>query len=546
MSTQSTGLFARLAQGSLVKQILVGLVLGILLAMVSKPAAEATGLLGTLFVGALKAVAPVLVLMLVMASIANHQHGQKTNIRPILFLYLLGTFSAALTAVVFSFLFPSTLHLTSAAGDITPPSGIVEVLRGLLMSMVSNPITALMSGNYIGILVWAIGAISALLGVLYALAEQDIKRLLAWSTVENVGIILLAVGVAMVGLSLHDPLLTVVGLLGALFHLLNHALFKGLLFLGAGAIISRLHTHDMEKMGALAKRMPWTAAACLIGCLAISAIPPLNGFISEWYTWQSLFSLSRVEAVALQLAGPIAMVMLAVTGGLAVMCFVKMYGITFCGAPRSTHAEEAQEVPNTMIVAMLLLAALCVLIALSASWLAPKIMHIAHAFTNTPPVTVASGIALVPGTFHTRVTPSLLLLLLLAMPLLPGLYWLWCRSRRAAFRRTGDAWACGYGWENAMAPSGNGVMQPLRVVFSALFRLRQQLDPTLRLNKGLAHVTARAQSTEPFWDERVIRPIVSATQRLAKEIQHLQSGDFRLYCLYVVAALVVLLIAIAV
>lgn len=278
-----------------------------------------------------------------------------------------------------------------------------------------------------GILVMAIGAISALLGVLYALAEQDIKRLLAWSTVENVGIILLAV-----------------------------------------------------------------------------------------------------------------------TGGLAVMCFVKMYGITFCGAPRSTHAEEAQEVPNTMIVAMLLLAALCVLIALSASWLAPKIMHIAHAFTDTPPVTVASGIALVPGTFHTRVTPSLLLLLLLAMPLLPGLYWLWCRSRRAAFRRTGDAWACGYGWENAMAPSGNGVMQPLRVVFSALFRLRQQLDPTLRLNKGLAHVTARAQSTEPFWDERVIRPIVSATQRLAKEIQHLQSGDFRLYCLYVVAALVVLLIAIAV
>lgn len=259
-----------------------------------------------------------------------------------------------------------------------------------------------------GILVMAIGAISALLGVLYALAEQDIKRLLAWSTVENVGIILLAVGVAMVGLSLHDPLLTVVGLLGALFHLLNHALFKGLLFLGAGAIISRLHTHDMEKMGALAKRMPWTAAACLIGCLAISALPPLNGFISEWYTWQSLFSLSRVEAVALQLAGPIAMVMLAVTGGLAVMCFVKMYGITFCGAPRSTHAEEAQEVPNTMIVAMLLLAALCVLIALSASWLAPKIMHIAHAFTDTPPVTVASGIALVPGTFHTRVTPSLL------------------------------------------------------------------------------------------------------------------------------------------
>ncbi|WP_163461674.1 serine/threonine transporter SstT [Klebsiella michiganensis] len=155
-SPRST-LLRRLAQGSLVKQILIGLVLGVLLATVSKPAAVAVGLLGTLFVGALKAVAPVLVLMLVMASIANHQQGQKTSIRPILFLYLLGTFAAALTAVLFSFLFPSTLHLNAAAESITPPTGIVEVLRGLLMSMVSNPIDALLNANYIGILVWAVG-----------------------------------------------------------------------------------------------------------------------------------------------------------------------------------------------------------------------------------------------------------------------------------------------------------------------------------------------------------------------------------------------------
>ena len=153
----SPGFLRFITSGSLVKQILVGLILGILLAVVSKPAAIAAGLLGTLFVGALKAVAPVLVLMLVMASIANHQQGQKTNIRPILFLYLLGTFAAALTAVLFSFLFPSTLHLSAAAEDIAPPSDIVEVLRGLLMSMVANPITALMNANYIGILVWAVG-----------------------------------------------------------------------------------------------------------------------------------------------------------------------------------------------------------------------------------------------------------------------------------------------------------------------------------------------------------------------------------------------------
>jgi serine/threonine transporter len=159
MATQSprSTLLRRLVQGSLVKQILIGLILGVLLATLSKPAAVAVGLLGTLFVGALKAVAPVLVLMLVMASIASHQQGQKTSIRPILFLYLLGTFAAALTAVLFSFLFPSTLHLNAAAESITPPSGIVEVLRGLLMSMVSNPIDALLKANYIGILVWAVG-----------------------------------------------------------------------------------------------------------------------------------------------------------------------------------------------------------------------------------------------------------------------------------------------------------------------------------------------------------------------------------------------------
>lgn len=173
MTVQSSGLFKRLAQGSLVKQILIGLVLGILLALVSKPAAIATGLLGTLFVGALKAVAPILVLTLVMASIANHQHGQKTNIRPILWMYLLGTFSAALTAVVVSFMFPSTLQLATGATDITPPAGIVEVMHSLLMSVVANPIHALINANYIGILVWAVG-----LGFALRHSNQTTKNLI--------------------------------------------------------------------------------------------------------------------------------------------------------------------------------------------------------------------------------------------------------------------------------------------------------------------------------------------------------------------------------
>lgn len=150
-------LLLRITQGSLVKQILIGLVAGIVVALVSPAAAAAVGLLGSLFVGALKAVAPLLVLVLVMASIANHKQGQKTNIRPILFLYLLGTFAAALTAVLVSFIFPSTLALAVGTTDINPPGGIVEVLKGLLMSVVANPFHALINANYIGILAWAVG-----------------------------------------------------------------------------------------------------------------------------------------------------------------------------------------------------------------------------------------------------------------------------------------------------------------------------------------------------------------------------------------------------
>ncbi|MBH1931338.1 serine/threonine transporter SstT [Serratia rubidaea] len=150
-------ILTRITQGSLVKQILVGLVAGILLAFISPAAASAVGLLGALFVGALKAVAPVLVLVLVMASIANHKQGQKTNIRPILFLYLLGTFAAALVAVLLSFAFPSNLALVTGNVDISPPGGIAEVLKGLLMNVVANPFDALINANYVGILAWAIG-----------------------------------------------------------------------------------------------------------------------------------------------------------------------------------------------------------------------------------------------------------------------------------------------------------------------------------------------------------------------------------------------------
>ncbi len=398
-----------------------------------------------------------------------------------------------------------------------------------------------------GIVVLAFGAVSAVLGVLYALAEHDIKRLLAWHTVENIGIILMGVGVGMVGIATGHAVLATLGILGALYHLVNHAVFKGLLFLGAGAIIFRVHTRDMEKMGGLGKLMPLTGMAFLVGCMAISALPPLNGFISEWYTYQSLFTMSRDGSFIMKLSGPIAMVMLAITGALAAMCFVKVYGISFCGGARSEKAAEAREVPWPMTSAMLLLALLCVVLGVGAAWIAPVIANIASGLVQAPDVAVSQGALLVPGVAHqAMLSPAVMFILLLTLPLIPLMIYLSNRRGQQSFRRRGEPWACGYAWEEAMSASAGSFTQPLRVMFSSLYKLRRQLDPSVGLGRALEKTTAGATRVEPFWDEKIIYPLVRLTQSMGGGIQRLQGGDFRLYCLYVVAALVVLLVITAV
>ncbi|MEQ4674702.1 hydrogenase 4 subunit B [Providencia vermicola] len=397
-----------------------------------------------------------------------------------------------------------------------------------------------------GIVVLAFGAVSSVLGVMYALAEHDIKRLLAWHTVENIGIILMGVGVGMVGMANNMPVLATIGLLGAVYHLLNHAVFKGLLFLGAGAVIYRIHTRDMEKMGGLAKLMPLTATAFLIGCMAISALPPLNGFVSEWYTYQSLFSMSHEGTFIMRISGPIAIVMLAITGALAAMCFVKVYGVSFCGGARSEQATKAREVPWTMTAAMLILAAICVILGVGASVIAPVLANVAMSLTSATDITVAQGAMLMPDSAaQAMISPAMTFVLLLALPLIPFIIYLVFKGKQMGFRRKGDVWACGYAWEKDMSVSAGGFTQPLRSMFAPLYRMREQLDPSARLAQTLEVTKAGAGQVEPFWDEKIIYPFVRCINRIAKRMQCLQGGDFRLYCLYVVAALVVLLVVIA-
>lgn len=394
-----------------------------------------------------------------------------------------------------------------------------------------------------GILVLVFGSISAVLGVLYALAEHDIKRLLAYHTVENIGIILMGVGVGMVGVSVNSTVLITLGFLGALYHLLNHAVFKGLLFLGAGAVIYRLHTKDMEQMGGLAKLMPYTALAFLVGCMAISALPPLNGFISEWYTYQSLFSMSLDSHIVLRLAGPITIVMLAITGALAAMCFVKVYGICFCGKARSEKAANAREVPWTMTAPMLGLGFLCLVFGVGAAFIVPVITSVATSIKPVVGVVTVFNSWLVSGNVApAELSPSLMFILLVSLTMLPLAVYIYTKDQRLPFAQQSDPWACGYEYEADMAQSAGNFTQPLRYMFAPLYTLRKTLSPTAFMLRCLDKTTLFAKRIEPLWDAKIVDNIVKFVQYIGQKMQCVQQGDYRVYCLYVIATLVVLLL----
>ena len=223
-----------------------------------------------------------------------------------------------------------------------------------------------------GVTILAVGTVSAVLGVLYALMEHDLKRLLAYHSIENIGIILMGLGASLIFLCTGHPLLAALSLIAGMYHTINHASFKGLLFLGAGAVVHATHTRNMEEMGGLAKRMPETAFYFLIGAVAISALPPLNGFVSEWLTYQSLLQGFGVTESMWRLVFPLSGAMLALTGALAAACFVKAFGITFLAQPRSEHAANADEAAPAMRLGMAVLTAACVLLGLFPDRLHPS------------------------------------------------------------------------------------------------------------------------------------------------------------------------------
>jgi hydrogenase-4 component B len=397
-----------------------------------------------------------------------------------------------------------------------------------------------------GVTVLTIGAISALLGVMYALMENDLKGLLAYSSVENIGIILLGVGAGMVFQTFGLTHLAALGLLAALYHTLNHAMFKGLLFLGAGAVAFATHTRNLEEYGGLIRAMPWTAFLVLVGAASIAALPPTNGFVSEWMTFQSLFLGFGVPDLLIKILMPIAAAMLALTGALAVACFAKAYGLTFLAMPRSSAAKHAAEVPLAMRAGMGWLACCCLALGLGPTVVVPAIDRVTAPLVGTmvaERMVTTGGLALAPGLGigFASISPLALWMLLVGIVVL-ALVGVRALGGRLAARRY-RTWACGIAAKPRMEYTATGFIQPIRQVFSTVYRptvkLETDLVETSRYFARRMRFEVRIEST---FQKYLYDPVVQGFAALAERLRVLQPGSLHLYLFYIFLTLLVLLL----
>ncbi|MBI1878450.1 MAG: hydrogenase 4 subunit B [Chloroflexi bacterium] len=392
-----------------------------------------------------------------------------------------------------------------------------------------------------GGVVLAVAAISAVLGVLYALVEHDLKRLLAYHSVENIGIILLGIGAGMLFQTYQLNGLAALALLAGLYHTLNHATFKSLLFMGAGAVLQATHTRNMEEMGGLIKRMPQTAVFFLVGSLAIAALPPFNGFISEWLTFQSLLLSFQISAAAVNLIFALAVAALALTSGLAAACFVKAFGITFLALPRSNQAAHAREVGLAMRLAMAILAMACLGLGLASTGVLAGLNPIAVDLIGTPADLRFDWNVIVANNDFATVSPLWLGValagLLAAIPLalrLAGANTRW---------RYYETWGCGRALQTARFEyTATAFSNPFKRVFDRLYRPVKELGLEFHPeSRYFVRTITYRHETRPLVGEMLYLPILRLAQRVSRLAHLVQSGNVQSYLLYILAALVVLL-----
>lgn len=395
-----------------------------------------------------------------------------------------------------------------------------------------------------GAVVLVFGLISAVMGVLYALMQHDLKRLLAYHSVENIGIILIGIGLSMVFTSFNMPLIAALAMTAAIYHTLNHAMFKGLLFMGAGAVLHATHERNMEEMGGLIHKMPWTAVLFLIGCVSISALPPFNGFVSEWLTFQAFLLSPSLPAPILKLLMPIGAAILALTGALAAACFVKAFGVTFLGRWRGQHKPKIQEVNWPMRIGMMLAAATCLLLGILPT--------LFIGWMDTIPVQlVGSTISASAGTYGwlwlTPVAPerasySGIIVFLGILAVVVAAY-IMLHVKPGAIRR-GAIWDCGFEKLTArMQYNATSFSMPIRRIFGYLFDIKEQVD----LSPQSAHsafpkrLNYYLKIRDRVWGW-LYKPIAEVSFWLSRKVGMLQQGRIQTYLIYSFITIIVLLV----
>jgi formate hydrogenlyase subunit 3/multisubunit Na+/H+ antiporter MnhD subunit len=390
------------------------------------------------------------------------------------------------------------------------------------------------------VVVLSVGGISALMGVLYALMEHDLKRLLAYHTIENIGIIFIGLGLALAFESGGIHWAAALAFVAALFHVLNHSLFKSLLFYGAGAVHAATHQRDMEHLGGLIHAMPVTAFAFLVGSAAISALPPLNGFVSEWLTFQAILVSPQLSAWGLRFLIPAVGAMLALSAALAAACFVKAYGLTFLGRPRSSAAQVAHEAHAASRITMLALVALCVLAGILPGYVIDAIAPITDAFVggHIPVQAEQHWFTIVPIAPERSSYNGLLLFLFGALAASLGAFAIHRLATRAV--RRAPAWDCGFPDSSAaLQYSVSSFAQPIRRVYGTLiFRAREFVTMPKPGEVGAAHF--RVVISDVIW-ETLYAPIERHVSALAGRADRAQFLTIRQYLALVFAALVGLL-----
>jgi len=444
------------------------------------------------------------------------------------------------------------LHLWLPYAHPAAPSHISALMSGV---MIKTAIYALLrvyfdffGGHFPwwwGFVVLVIGAVSALLGVMYALMEHDLKSLLAYHSVENIGIILLGIGAGMIFHSYDLDELAALGLIAGLYHTINHAVFKALLFFGAGSLLYATHTRNMEEYGGLLRRMPWTGACFLIGAVSIAALPPTNGFVSEWLVFQSLFLSYQMPSLLMKFMLPLAAAMLALTGALALTCFAKAFGISFLALPRSSHARHAKEVPWSMRIGMGVLSAVCIALGLAPMLVVPVMDHVSTSMIGrsiAAKMLALDGWALAPVNveFSSLSSPVLGLLLVATAAL--------CLTLVACYggtspRRYSKTWACGLNLTSRMEYSATGFVQPIKRVFSTIYQPTVKLETEfLEESRYFAKRRRFEFHIEPMFQTYLYDPLIAFVSGLANRMRIVQAGSLHLYLAYIFVTLVVLLL----